>query len=679
MMQVDNPLYFSDDTMSVSDELKFDIPDDDLVQIINERKNQDEKFYESRYRLRERRRKNERFLWGRQLEDQLREGTLKSYETRNSDNVIYQIEASLKPLALSKFPDIIVTPGVEGEEQEKSAKDLTTVLDDTNKKRESREVLGLAFKHLPVYFTSVTMARWDPNKGKAGDFRFDVIPPEYVIVDHTCQTRDVDDMSHIMRCVPMSVRNLLMKFPKKKKEIIEELGKNGVCLTDKPTWKDMESEVKVWEIWFDWYRRKGSKQMMTKSEADVLDPEGDWEVVAGVCWKYENCILEKMLDPNYDWQGENKYFSYGDMSDETSKIEVDDTSMMMSAITGAEIPNLQEEQIFHNYFQRPHKPFYFMGYDQWGKTYLDETSRIEQNLRNQENLDSQEKTMLDQLKTRIKHIWSKDSGMRKEDIQRLDMDDPKMDALVQGNPNNVHKAIAPERPDAAQFNAAEKSRSNMFAIAGASAIQGQIQSQVATTNQIAREADFTRSDDLVESTINAACEWMARWQLQFIKLRYTEEHMVEVIGSRGKATYIKLKRDVVSDGMEVRIKASSTDKLKAQRNALDMAKLGPPFTNPLDLFKDVDMSDPEGRTERGMLFAMDPQGYFTKYILNLEGTQEQAAAITAGLPPAPVEGAPPVDPMSQPPPMAPQNPTPTDTSQIPTQQPAFPEGSPRAL
>lgn len=677
--QVSNTLNSTEQVVQISDPLALDIPDDELQKIVDDRIDTSKRFFEEKYQLSDRRKRNETYLFSRQVADKEKHGLLKDYETRSADNALYEIESSLKPLAMSKLPDIIVTPGGEDPDREESAKNLSIVVDDMNKKRRQREILGLGFKHLPVYFTAILKARWDSEAGKTGDYVFDVIHPEYVVVDHTATSKNPEDMSFIAQCVPKTVQDLIMMFPSKKEKLYELLQKNGVMVGSEPTWKDMATEVKMWEVWFDWYKKKDSNEIITKSEKaeTIYEPGVKWEKISGVLWKYDTLILDKMLDPNFDHVGEEKTFSYATPGDESTKKEVTAQEMLMSALTGAQIPNLAKERVFHNYFQMPRKPYYFFGYDQWGKVAYDETSRIEQNIRNQENLDDQNKTILDQLKTRVKHIWSKDSGMGAKDVQRLDMDNPKMDALVEGDPNSVHKAVEPERPDAPQFNALNDTRSRMYAISGSTAVRGSLQSDTATSNQIAREADFTRTDDLVEDTINAACEWMAEWQMQYIKLRYTEEHMREILGSKGQITYVRIRRDDVSDGMEVMIKASSTDKLKAQRNAMDTAQLGAPYSNAIDFFTDMGMSDPEGRTERGYMAALDPQGYVAKYVMHMD-IPAQATALNAasGVPTPPPAAAPGAAPTA---PTNPANPTPTDTTQVAATPPIMPQASPRTM
>lgn len=642
--EVFNPIV---ERIEPADPISLDIPDEDLAKVLKERREASRKFYENKYTLKARRRKNEEYTFGRQIDSAEKKGELKTYEARVNDNVIYEIEASLKPLAMSNLPDMMVTPGSPDPKKVETAKQLSIAIDDTNKRREQRQVLGLGFKHLPVYFTAVVKAVWNAEKD---DYEFINVHPDYVIASHNAKSNNAEDMDFIAECTPVTVQDLFMKFPSKKEKIIEVLKTKGLCVGDEPNWKELASEVEVWETWFTWYKKSEDK----------------WETVDGVIWQLEDLILKKMKDPNFDHQGLEKLFTYDIPGDENSKREVKPQEVLMSALMSAlmgEMMNYEKETVYYNYFQSPRKPYFFFGYDQWGKIPYDETSRIEQNIRNQENLDVQEKQIIDTLKERRKHIWSKDGGMTAEAVQNMDMDNPKLDALVEGDVTSVHKAIEPERPGQAQFANVDSTRQRMYSMAGANAIRGDLQSDVATSNQIAREADFTRADDLVMDTINTCSEWMAQWQMQFIKLRYTEEHLRQIMGAKGSMVYIRLRRDMIEDGMEVMIKSSSTDKLKAQRNAMEMAKMK--MIDPMTFYEDMGMSDPEGRTQKMMLFTLDPQGYMAKYVMGLNNAQEMGNALN---------GTQEAEVVPQPEPI--QNPSATDTANIPTEPPVGVSASP---
>ena len=73
--------------------------------------------------LKERRKQNIRYIFGKQLLGK----DLKVYESEFLDNIIYEFEATLKSLANSKLPDIIVrSGGAELTETKKLTAELLT-------------------------------------------------------------------------------------------------------------------------------------------------------------------------------------------------------------------------------------------------------------------------------------------------------------------------------------------------------------------------------------------------------------------------------------------------------------------------------------------------------------------------------------------------------------------------
>lgn len=594
-----------------TDPLALDIPDEDLVKNVDQRIKNGRNFYKSEKQdLYNRRAKNEMFRFGKQILERERNRQLKRYESRYLDNVLYEIELTIKPLAMSRMPDLMVLPGNDSEEAGLMAEEISKAVDTQIKQIENRRVLGLASQHLPVYFTGVLKARWDPE---IDDYVFDCIHPDLIDVDHTSPTNNAEDMQFVAQIVPLTVEEVVMRFPSKKEDFFDELKADGLCVGDEPTWREMATTINIREVWFTWYK-KG-----TGSE---------WERIEGVLWKYKDCILKKMKNPNFDYEGESRYFSY---DEEGNKAELSEVEFGTIMETGMLPPNIQEERVYHNYFRRPKKPFYFFGYDQWGRQPYDETSRIEQNLTNQASLDKRGKQIEETLDNRGHHVFSKESGLTSANVEDLDMADPDTDLLVDGEVGKVHAFIPPDRPTPQEFEDLTNTRDRMYGLAGSSATRGQIQSDTATTNQIAREADYTRADDLVDETVNPAAQWMADWALQFIKLRYTEDHMVEIMGIAGKVVFAKLNRNMIDQGMIVKIKASGTDKLRAQNNAMNMAKMQ--MIDPYNFYKDMGLSDPEGRTELLILAKADPVTYLQKVVKNIDTSQALATALmNANLP-----------------------------------------------
>jgi len=648
------------------DPLQLEIEDDELVRIVDDYVDDYDTFYTEKYDLFERRKQNELHLFGRHVLQREKDNLMKDYESRYQDNVLYEIEGTIKPLGMARMPDLMCLPGNDSEEAVLTAQEVGKAIDSTIKKKQNRFVLGLAFKHFPCYFISCIKARWNPE---INDYVFECIHPDLIEIDHTSPTKNADDMKFISQIVPLTVQEIILRFPQAKEKFYKQLRSQGWMSEDanEPTWAVLGTIIRIREVWFTEYRREADNEV---------------EKIDGVLWKYKDVILHKMKNPNFDYEGETRYFAYDDAVKQGNKRGLNEDELYQILLTGQLPDHVQEEQVYHNYFDRPRKPFYFMGYDQWGKQPMDETSRIEQNLQNQKSLDKRGKQIEETLDNRGHHIFSK-GALTPGDVEEMDMTAPNVDLSVEGDVDKVHAFIAPERPTPAEFEDKERTRDRMYAISHSNAVRGEISKNAATNTQIGRESDFTAADDLVEDTINDAAQWMADWSMQFIKLRYTQDHFKDILGVAGQAVWIKLNRNMIADGMIIKIKASGTDKLRAQNNAMDMAKMQ--MIDPYTFFVDMGLSDPEGRTEKLILAKTDPVAYLQKVVKGLNTSEALAQALmraqmplqqnTAMLPQ--VQGSQPNPVMNG---QSQQQPSPQNTAQVPAQPPAgAPQGSPRMM
>lgn len=584
---ISNPIIPQEGVIIERDPLLVNLNTVEFIKRSNALTTQTKNFYTQNYDLYERRKKNETYYFGRQLN----KANLKSYSTKFIDNVIYEGMSYLKPMALSRMPDIVVKPGSNTEESEHTAELISKAVTGDVQSREWKRVLGLVFKQLPIGFIGCIKAIWNPQRGKYGDYEFKVVHYDNVIFDHTAQTNDPADMEYINEYVEWSVKEWIMRFPDKKKEFIDELTLKGVFTADATADNEagLSTKVKGNEIHFTHY---------DKHQDDT------YEKIECIGWYYENCVLKLMKTPNWDWEGVPQTFKYND------PVTADD---LKDALINQNFADFQTKTVFHNHFDTPQKPYIFIGYDQFGKTPMDETSMVEQVRLLQENYDKRGKQLTEILdRSRGKHIFSSEEGLKAEDLEEMDMNNPDQDVLVKGDVRKVHDFIPGEQPTPALIEHIDMLHERILDKMGVHGpARGEVnQSAPATNNQLSREGDFSRSDDYTDDTINYAAERMANWILQFIKLRYTEDHMKRILGVDGKVVFTKINRDMIEDGMEVNISASGTDKLKREQRAMDMAKLG--LTDPFSFFKDLSMDDPVGRTEKLMLFKTNPPEYINQ-------------------------------------------------------------------
>jgi hypothetical protein len=349
-------------------------------------------------------------------------------------------------------------------------------------------------------------------------------------------------------------------------------------------------------------------------------------------------------------------------------VEIDEAQRRELLFLGENPENVREETVYRNHFENPQKPFIFMGYDQMGEMPIDVTSRIEQVIYLQDNVNKRGKQISDIADhARGKNVFSSDSGMTKSDIELIDMGDPNQDIFVDGRVNDVWSFIPGVQPSAALFEEQEMTRSRVFSKMGAHATtRGEREAdETATGRQILREGDFTKQDDEVEDTINTAAEQMADAAMQMIKLRYTEDHLVKILGEDGVVVFERINKDYVEDGMEITVAASAVDKLRRKREAFELAGIS--MTDPLTFFEDIEVPDPKERAERLMIFTMSPEMYHQKYISDEnDGTMGGMAQSLTGQP----QLGQPTPQLGQATPQTGQ-PTPQPTGQMPGQQQAM--------
>jgi len=597
------PLKPVEDVGEISDPLSLTgIDDDDLIKTVDKWIEDTRSFNKKEFDLYEVRKRNKIYRFGRQIRELEQNEKLKPYEARTLDNVIYEIERTEKPLALSQLPDLIVSPGTNTDQSKALAEMITQVVNSDLQKEENRKVLGMAWQHRKVYRVGDIKCVWNPQAfGGLGDYEFIYVHPESVDIDHLATEADADKMQYVAHKVSLNVKQVLMRFPKAKEEFLAELKRQGVMSKNdsEPDWRALATPISIREVWFTDYQ---------KSKTD----EGKWEKVEGVLWKYRTCMLGKMKNPYFDYEGEKQTFSYEDPQLASSKRKINIDEMKQSLVTGQFPPNVSQEQVYHNFFDSPKKPFFFMVYDQWGEQPLDETTDLEQNIYNQDALDGMNKQIQETLKKKGHHIWSKMSGLTAAMVKQMDHNNPNEDYIVNGIPSEQHEFIPPERPEPQEFQALDRWRDNMYAIASATSIRGEVQDEAVTNNQIGRESNYTVIDDMVEETINKAAQWMAGWAMHMIKTRYTQEHFRKILGAKGEWVFMQVHQDFVEDGQTVMIKASGTDKLRKQNNALNLAKMGQ--IDPLSLYEDMDLDDPEGRTAKMVAFKTDMPLYLSAFV-----------------------------------------------------------------
>jgi hypothetical protein len=604
----------SEDIGSTIDPLFLDLDNSEFSKAIDDNLKESIQFYKNKD-LYLRQQRNEDALFGRRKP----KGYDKSHFVYEyNENIIYEAIGRIKPIALSRMPDLFVKAGNNNQQSKKNADDLTKIINSDIKKRENRQVLGMAHRQEQVYFFSVIKARWNPELGLFGDYEFINVHPDNVIFDHKCTTSNVDDMRFFSEKADLTVKEVIMMFP----DVEDKLKAYLAWDEDERSSQDkLATSIEIRETWFHWYKEAGEDEG-TKQ----------WERVEGVVWKHKDLILGKMKNPYFDYQGEKRLFKKElEERREISENEIFD-------LIDFEKGNYEVKQIFHNFFQQPRKPYFLMVYEPWGKHPINETTRVEQAIPFQDAINIEGNQILDMnIRSRGKDIFDTEA-IDQETIDNLDMYsiDQALGISAGGlGLNRVHARIEQPPASAQMYNSKNEQRSMAFELLGVNATTRGVREGDSTLgeSQMMREADYGMIDDVVEETINAAALWMAQWSMQFIKLFYTKPYLKAILGKSGSAVYLSLTRDVVDDGMDIEVAASGVDKLRRKRMAVENMKLG--IGDPLSYYEDTEQSNPKERALRAMLVQSAPQMYMQQYLMDNEGVENQAEIMQSQLPDQP--------------------------------------------
>lgn len=582
-----------DTIVSEQDPLQLDLANDEFIDTIDSLIDSSQSFYQKK-QLYARQEKNLAYYKGEQLKIGGKDG-LKDFQPKFVENIVYEGIRRTKPIATSQLPDMTV----KGSDVQ-TVNTLTDLLNTDVKKRVNRKLIGLAHIHEQLFFYACIKARWNSEKGTDGDYEYINIFPNNIVWDQNCKTNNADDMMFVAENAELRAKQVMMMFPKTADDLTAKLGFNKPLNDGETQEKRLASPIKIWEVWFHWW--KETKDPDTK--------ESKWEKIHAVVWKYDNLVLGKMRNPYYDYEGKPQLF------DPTMQ-EVNGLSEMELMKQYFDSVQAPANTIYYNYFRNPRKPYFFMVYESLGRDPIDETNRIEQILKFQDHINDEGRQIIEMNERSAGKAMFNGDALDKETIKNLDWRNVRQAITVTSDDINKSFAVAAMPAAPAQlYNSKQQNRSTAFEMLGLNDTTRGVQPSGDTTlgqSQMYREQDFGFIDDLVEDTINEFAEWQAQWTMQFIRLFYTKDHMVQVVGKDGESLDTAINQNLVSDGLVVEVSASAVDKMMRKQLAVQNMKMG--VGDLLSYYEDTDQSNPKERAYRAFLQQSSPQIYAQQYLV----------------------------------------------------------------
>lgn len=506
----------------------------------------DEAFNGSRQQRQEfgidqRSRTNNNFWSGKQIDEAALD---KRYQMGHVNNVIYPDLENRIMLAAGRTPDIILLPPDHDQQNLEAARSLQAVMRERIDSSTIKRLIKDGLRNLHTDFIAIIKPLWNPH---TKDFTFELLLTENVYfgkgskVPHDGYTIDGSDM--VMQWVEEPVKVVMAKFPNSANELMQRLAAQN---KDK---NKLPSHIRYMEVHFTWYDDQGKP-------------------IEGVCWKYQNLILDKMKQPYYNYNGDN------------------------------------------NFFDRPHKPYILFSYQNRGRSVYDSTTTVEQAVPINRVVNKRSR-QITEINDRVVPKLAFKGGVISAEMSRNISTSPKEAIVLTSDVDDINKAMAliPSQPpnrmlyEDLLYNTGRID--TLMATHGTT--RGETGAESGVSKQISREGDLITSDDLVDIVVERVVYEMTCWGLQFMRLYYDDDREpVRLNDSTGETSFVKLTRPVINTKVDVVVKASTNDKQVRRADAIQM--LNAKSIDPFSLFEDLDVPNPKERLKRLLAFQSSQGG-----------------------------------------------------------------------
>ncbi|GAG25217.1 unnamed protein product, partial [marine sediment metagenome] len=250
---------------------------------------------------------------------------------------------------------------------------------------------------------------------------------------------------------------------------------------------------------------------------------------------------------------------------------------------------------FSNFFDDPRDPYVFLYTYNIGDDPISSISLVEEAIPVQDAINTQKRQIIDNLRRMGNgELWMDDDAMTNEQASNI-TNEPggiiKGEALVSGNKIQRVPGLPLPQAHFANYQSSLVSFDNIFGIhpaargAGAAKTLGQ--------DIISKQQDLTRID-LITRVVNRGVQRLAEGLVQLMKMFYTENHVVKILGEDGAVEFVTLNSDMIEQTIEIDVKTGrspETDKLQMANQAIQLWQLG--AIAPQDLFEKLEFPEPE--------------------------------------------------------------------------------------
>lgn len=498
------------------------------------------------YNLRYARAQSERMLLGKQIDV----SKLYRYSIPYIENEIHVAVDTILAYVTASTPKVEIWPAQDSEQSRLLARDLNKAVNAHSEKFNLAKIFEQVVHDDLVKRVGVIKVVFDPSIGPDGDVVPKVINPDWLVVDKNALMNGNPEF--IAEAHKESIERIVELYPSKKEEVFKALGiKRGVK-------SQLSAEVVWWEVHATVYEKYGEKP-----------DEMVFEFV-------EDVMLDQYKDVNWIYDGDD------------GKLK--------------------------NFLDEHRKPYIPLNYLNDGTHWIDQTTPIEQAYSMQDILNKRGSQIMQNADTANGFLAFSSEGITADDVENL-VGDPNQKFIIatNGRPLDDYVMQIPPHmlPDYVLDDKVDLRSTLKTIMATPAQAEGSNESeagkdQTATEALMIKNQSTGRLDRLVRAIEYTAKEYF-NFLIQMMKVHYTEKRWFIYNSGDGEFDYVAVNRDTIETGMMVNVSSGSTmpyDKSRSQATALNLAKMG--LISPLDLYKDLDLDNPQQRYENWVKWKTDP-------------------------------------------------------------------------
>lgn len=467
------------------------------------------------------------------LGNQTDKDSIPSYQSNIVENRIFEGVETLVPIITANPHKFIVKPGSENESSVVVSNKLQKVLDDKYRTLGIQEKLEDIARHMIVLKFGVLEYGWDKQ---IDDIGVELIDPRLILIPKL--RTDIHDLPYVIKIQEFTKEEFENEFP--------QIDSDELTFTSKVDTGELGQErkktLKVYVVWTN----------------DM------------VCWIGGGKVLDKKLNPYYDWEGEE-------------------------TMNGKK---------WFNHLDNPQKPFVFFTTFRMTGNPIGDKSLIDIVISIQDAINTQKRRIIDNIRMMANgQVLVDDDAITQEQEGQL-TNQPGL--IIRGpgvaSENKVRRDPGVPLPSG-HFENLTHSEAIFDNIVGVhAATRGFAQAETLGQDIISRQQDYTRVD-MFTRVLNRGIDRLANGLVQLMKMFYTETHVFKILGEEGAVEFVNFNRQDIEDYIEIEVKSGSQlpmDEVSLRTEAVQLWQLG--AIDPVTLFERLKFPNPELSARRLLLW-----------------------------------------------------------------------------